>query len=101
MPDVSPVYRPRKPQNSQYYQCVEDHFETLEQVYDERFAKQYGFFRPYAELIVMRSSLLVSPANLSFCFIITPHKRTVPQRGDQFVGGLETSGAQFRSYNRF
>ena len=48
------VYQPRKPQDSQYYQCVEDHFETLEQVYDERFAKQYGFFRPYAELIVMR-----------------------------------------------
>ena len=43
MPDVSPVYLPRNPQASQYYQCVEDHFETLEQVYDERFAKQYGF----------------------------------------------------------
>jgi len=54
MPDVSPVYQPRKPQESPYYQCVEDHFETLEQVYDERFAKQYGFFRPYAELIVMQ-----------------------------------------------
>jgi hypothetical protein len=46
MPDTSPVYQPRKPHNSQYYQCVEDNFETLEQVYDERFAKQYGFFGP-------------------------------------------------------
>jgi hypothetical protein len=27
---------------------IEDHFETLEQVYDERFSKQYGFFRSYA-----------------------------------------------------
>ncbi len=48
------VYQPRKPQDSQYYQCIEDHFEELERVYDDRFAKQYGFFRPYAELIVMR-----------------------------------------------
>ena len=54
MPDTSPVYRPRKPQDSQYYQCVEDHFETLEQVYDERFAKQYGFFRPYVRQVIYR-----------------------------------------------
>jgi hypothetical protein len=49
LPGTSPVYRPRKPQESQYYQCVEDNFETLEQVYDERFATRYGFFRPYEE----------------------------------------------------
>jgi hypothetical protein len=54
MPDGSPIYRPRKPQESQYYQCVEDHFETLEQVYDERFEKQYGFFRPYVKQVVYR-----------------------------------------------
>ncbi len=54
MPDTSPVYRPRKPQESKYYQCVEDHFETLEQVYDERFAKQYGFFRPYVRKVIYR-----------------------------------------------
>jgi hypothetical protein len=23
MPDISPVYRPRKPQDSQYYRCVD------------------------------------------------------------------------------
>ena len=54
MPDVSPVYQPRKPHESPYYQCVEDHFETLEQVYDERFAKQYGFFRPYVKQVIYR-----------------------------------------------
>ena len=55
MPDTSAVYHPRKPQESQYYQCVEDHFETLEeQVYDERFAKQYGFFRPYVRQVIYR-----------------------------------------------
>ncbi len=36
-------YRQRKPQESPYYQCVEDYFETFEQVYDDRFPRQYGF----------------------------------------------------------
>ena len=46
--------RPREPKNSQYYQCVEDHFETFEQVYDERFSRQYGFFRPYTKEVIYR-----------------------------------------------
>ena len=54
MAETSPVYRPRNLQSSQYYQCVEDHFETLEQVYDERFSKQYGFFRPYVRQVIYR-----------------------------------------------
>lgn len=54
MPDTSPVYRPRKPQESQYYQCVEDNFEMLEQVYDDRFATKYGFFRPYVRQVIHR-----------------------------------------------
>lgn len=54
MPDPSSIYRPRKPQGSQYYQCVEDHFETLEHVYDDRFAKQYGFFRSYVKRVIYR-----------------------------------------------
>ena len=36
------IYRPRKPQESQYYQCVEDNFEMLEQVYDDRFTIPLG-----------------------------------------------------------
>tara|TARA_B100002003_G_scaffold147565_1_gene136608 strand:- start:2 stop:970 length:969 start_codon:yes stop_codon:yes gene_type:complete len=40
------VYRQRNPQNSPYYQCVEGHFETFEQVYKDRFERRYGFFRP-------------------------------------------------------
>jgi hypothetical protein len=52
MPDSSPVYRPRNPQGSAYYHCVEDspcemqpccpfqgfhrvNFETFEQVYED------------------------------------------------------------------
>ncbi len=33
---------------------IEDHFEELEQVYDDRFAKQYGFFRPYVRQVIYR-----------------------------------------------
>ena len=54
MPDISPVYRPRKPQDSQYYRCVEDHFEEFEQVYDERFTTKYGFFRAYVKQVIYR-----------------------------------------------
>ena len=48
------VYRPRKPQNSAYYRCVEDCFETFEQVYQERFERKYGFFRPYVRQVIYR-----------------------------------------------
>jgi hypothetical protein len=48
------VYRQRNPQNSPYYQCVEDHFETFEEVYDERFERRYGFFRPYVKQVIYR-----------------------------------------------
>jgi hypothetical protein len=54
MPDISPVYQQRNPETSQYYQCVEDHLETFEQVYDDRFPKQYGFLRPYVKNVIYR-----------------------------------------------
>lgn len=54
MPDISPVYQQRNPEASQYYQCVEDHFETFEQVYDDRFPKQYGFLRLYVKNVIYR-----------------------------------------------
>jgi len=47
-------YRPRSPQTSQYYQCIEDNFETFERVYDERFSRQYGFFRPFVKDVMYR-----------------------------------------------
>ena len=48
------VYRHHDPQNSPYYQCVEGHFETFELVYDARFKRQYGFFRPYVKRVIYR-----------------------------------------------
>ena len=40
------IYRPRSPQKSPFYQCIADHFEEFVQVYDERFEREYGFWRP-------------------------------------------------------
>ncbi|MDO8957907.1 MAG: transposase zinc-binding domain-containing protein [Deltaproteobacteria bacterium] len=48
------VYRPRNPQSSDYYRCVEDHFETFVQVYEERFERPYGFWRPYLQKVIDR-----------------------------------------------
>jgi len=45
MPASPAIYQPRRPYHFQDYQCVEDDFETLKQLYDERFAHEYGFFR--------------------------------------------------------
>ena len=39
------IYRPRSPQKSPFYQCIADHFEEFEQVNDERFEREYGFWR--------------------------------------------------------
>jgi len=30
------------------------HFESLAQVYEERFGRQYGFFRPYVQQVIYR-----------------------------------------------
>ena len=48
------VYRPRNPQSSDYYRCVEDHFETFGQVYEQRFERRYGFWRPYLQKVISR-----------------------------------------------
>ncbi|HPC33982.1 MAG TPA: transposase [Syntrophales bacterium] len=48
------VYRPRNPQSSDYYRCVEDCFETFVGIYDDHFSRQYGFWRPYIEQVIHR-----------------------------------------------
>ncbi|MDD4862299.1 MAG: transposase [Smithellaceae bacterium] len=47
-------YRPRHPQDSDYYHCVEDYFEKLIGEYDEHFSRDYGFWRPYIEKVIYR-----------------------------------------------
>jgi hypothetical protein len=47
--DPLPLYRPRDPQASDLWRLLDQHFETFQQVYDERFAAKYGFWRPIVE----------------------------------------------------
>jgi len=37
MSEACPVYRPRKPHLTPFNQCVQDHYEALEQLWPERF----------------------------------------------------------------
>ena len=50
MPDAAPaargVYKPRRPQASPLFRLVSDHLHRLQTVYDERFAREYGPWRP-------------------------------------------------------
>jgi len=54
LPVPESAYRQRNPRNSPYYQCVEDHFEIFEQIYEHRFERRYGFYRPYLGQIMLR-----------------------------------------------
>ena len=48
------VYQPRKPRTSGYYRCVEAHFEDLAAVWDDRYVRKYGFWRPYVMEVIYR-----------------------------------------------
>ncbi len=48
------VYQPRNPKASAYYRCVEDHFEQLETIWDERYQSRFGFWRPYVTDVIHR-----------------------------------------------
>jgi hypothetical protein len=46
------IYRPRNPQATSLYRLVEDNFDELEHVWDERYEKQHGFWRPIIRHVV-------------------------------------------------
>ncbi|MHC5009265.1 MAG: transposase zinc-binding domain-containing protein, partial [Planctomycetota bacterium] len=43
---LAPVYRPRQPRASPLWQLLDRHFDEFERVYDDRYQKRYGFWRP-------------------------------------------------------
>lgn len=47
-------YNPRSPRKSQYYRCVESHFEELERVWEERYQHKYGYWRPYVMDVIYK-----------------------------------------------
>ena len=46
---ASGTYRPRRARHSPLYRLTEEHYETLQRLYDERFAQRYGFWRAEIE----------------------------------------------------
>ena len=45
-PAAGGVYKPRRSQASPLFRLVSDHLHRLQTVYDERFAREYGPWRP-------------------------------------------------------
>ena len=54
MPSSTSDYQPRNPKNSDYYSCVETHFEELETKWDEYYAKRLGFWRPHVSDVILK-----------------------------------------------
>ena len=44
-----PLYRPRDPQASNLWRLLDEHFESFQQVYDQRYQAKYGYWRPIVE----------------------------------------------------
>ena len=51
-PDSAGTYRPRRPQASPLYRLIEEHFPEFTTVYDERFARRWGYWRPVVGEVV-------------------------------------------------
>jgi hypothetical protein len=58
MPDAAAVargvYKPRRPQASPLFRLESDHLHRLQTVYDERFAREYGPWRPVVAQVADR-----------------------------------------------
>jgi hypothetical protein len=48
------IYQPRNPQASSYFHCVQDHFEQLQILWQDRYEPRYGFWRPRVTDVIYR-----------------------------------------------
>jgi hypothetical protein len=88
MPNCNPeylnvdIYKPRNPKTSQYYKCVESHFEELEMIWEDHYEKQYGFWRSWVKN-VMLSVLDVPSSGYGFKqHLPIFYHRSIPPRPD-------------------
>ena len=47
--EARPLYRPRDPQASDLWRVLDEHFDSFQQVYDQRYQAKYGYWRPIIE----------------------------------------------------
>lgn len=70
------VYKPRRPQASPLFRLVQDHLHHLQTVYDERFAHEYGPWRPVVGQVAdkfLACGILEHLGALEFGGVATPH----------------------------
>lgn len=48
----SAVYHPRNPRDTALYAVIEDHLEEFIRVYDEKYQKEFGFWRPVIQEVM-------------------------------------------------
>ena len=58
-------YQPRSPRNTAFHRLVEDNFEELELIWDSKYQKMYGYWRPHV-LDVMQKYLDCGDPQLGF-----------------------------------
>ncbi|MHC4083537.1 MAG: IS91 family transposase [Planctomycetota bacterium] len=51
---LAPVYRPRQPRASPLWQLLDRYFDEFQRVYDDRYQKRYGYWRPVIAASVRR-----------------------------------------------
>lgn len=76
----TPVYRPRRPRQSPLYRTIERYFPEFERIYDERYAKLYGPWRPIIGEVV-RKFLRCGDLHFGFARVRCPdchHEMFVP-----------------------
>jgi len=51
--DVADAYQQRDPRSSDYFRCIEAHFEQIQMIRDDCYASRYGFWRPYVSMAII------------------------------------------------
>ncbi len=48
------TYTSRTPRKNRYYRLVEDNFEQLEKVWEQKYRQKYGYWRPYVTDVIYK-----------------------------------------------
>ena len=48
------TYLPRSPRKNRYYRLVEDNYEQLERVWNQKYQQKYGYWRPYVTNVIYK-----------------------------------------------
>lgn len=48
------LYKPRNPRKNVYYRCIEDHFEQVKGVWEEKYQRTYGFWRSFIKDVIYK-----------------------------------------------